>query len=540
MYISHISIRNFKRFKELELDLLPNLNIIIGDNDSGKSTLLEAIHIALTGRYRGKKLSDSTLPQHLFNRDAEQAFLAAAGKDADVNIPPPEILIRLTITTKQKEKTVTYRIFLDESYRTLFQEVVSDRRCVSLPMEFFTTSWITDEDNRLTVRFSPMRSLLIDDVEADSRSIMDRLLGDSLSADDIIRMSRLNASLRDIMSATDALAELNALVADTDAATPTGSRLSIGTSLNETFRRDYLLDIEADGLPLDLSGSGTRHSAAARLAALVAAQGISASTVLMLEQPERNLSFSSLQRFVAFLENNLRSPQLIITTLSSFVTNKLGLDSVILLSHHSHLSLRDIDPDTAHFFRKIAGYDTLRLILAKRTILVEGDSDELIVQRAYLQRHGHLPAADGIDVMSVKGLSFRRYLHLALPLHLKVTIITDSDGHPDAVEQRFADFTNADGSEIQLFTPHTILSSSDFSGDSLRENFNYNTLEPHLLHSNSLALFNKIFDTSFADDCEMLSFMTRNKSEAALRLFQSTEPLQFPAYIENAIDNLSL
>ena len=37
---------------------------------------------------------------------------------------------------------------------------------------------------------------------------------------------------------------------------------------------------------------------------------------------------------------------------------------------------------TFEFFKKVAGYDTLRLILCKKSILVEGDSDELVVQRA--------------------------------------------------------------------------------------------------------------------------------------------------------------
>lgn len=41
-----------------------------------------------------------------------------------------------------------------------------------------------------------------------------------------------------------------------------------------------------------------------------------------------------------------------------------------------------------------------------QAILVEGDSDELIVQRAYMDSHrGKLPISDGIDIISV-GISF--------------------------------------------------------------------------------------------------------------------------------------
>lgn len=54
----------------------------------------------------------------------------------------------------------------------------------------------------------------------------------------------------------------------------------------------------------------------------------------------------------------------------------------------------------ADFFKKISGYDTLRLILCKKAILVEGDSDELVVQKAYKSKNNNrLPIEDQIDVI---------------------------------------------------------------------------------------------------------------------------------------------
>jgi predicted ATP-dependent endonuclease of OLD family len=39
-----------------------------------------------------------------------------------------------------------------------------------------------------------------------------------------------------------------------------------------------------------------------------------------------------------------------------------------------------------NILNKLPGYDTLRLILCNKAILVEGPSDELIVQKAYFVR----------------------------------------------------------------------------------------------------------------------------------------------------------
>ena len=89
----------------------------------------------------------------------------------------------------------------------------------------------------------------------------------------------------------------------------------------------------------------------------------------------------------------------------------MGLENLLLLDNHNIVRIAKLD--SAEFFKRIAGYDTLRLILCKKAILVEGDSDELVVQKAYMRNNnGRLPIQDGIDVISV-GTSFLRFLELA-------------------------------------------------------------------------------------------------------------------------------
>ena len=67
-------------------------------------------------------------------------------------------------------------------------------------------------------------------------------------------------------------------------------------------------------------------------------------------------------------------------------------------------------------------------------ILVEGDSDELVVQRAYMDIHnGRLPIQDGIDVMTVGGVTFKRYLEIAQILQKETAVVTDNDGNIESV-----------------------------------------------------------------------------------------------------------
>ncbi len=124
------------------------------------------------------------------------------------------------------------------------------------------------------------------------------------------------------------------------------------------------------------------------------------------------------------IEKAASGRQIIASTHSSFVANKLGLENLILLSGDNCCSMQSLKTETFEFFKKVAGYDTLRLILCKKSILVEGDSDELVVQRAYMDTHeGRLPIQDGIDVMTVGGVTFKRYLEIAQTLKTKKQLL---------------------------------------------------------------------------------------------------------------------
>lgn len=69
VYIDRIKICNFKTYRGIfELKLNKGLNILLGNNETGKSTILEAVHLALTGIYGGRNIRNE-LSQYLFNRE---------------------------------------------------------------------------------------------------------------------------------------------------------------------------------------------------------------------------------------------------------------------------------------------------------------------------------------------------------------------------------------------------------------------------------------------------------------------------------------
>ncbi|MCQ2053562.1 MAG: AAA family ATPase, partial [archaeon] len=51
MYISHVSIRNFRSLKSVDIDFHPGKNVIIGKNNSGKSNVIKALNYVLGEKF---------------------------------------------------------------------------------------------------------------------------------------------------------------------------------------------------------------------------------------------------------------------------------------------------------------------------------------------------------------------------------------------------------------------------------------------------------------------------------------------------------
>lgn len=197
--------------------------------------------------------------------------------------------------------------------------------------------------------------------------------------------------------------------------------------------------------------------------------------------------------------------------------NKLGLGNLILLTPTHGTRITDLPPDTVNYFKKLPGYNTLRLVLAKRVILVEGPSDELVVQRAYLDVHGKLPIEDGIDIFSLDALAAKRFLDIAVPLGKPVVVVTDNDGDAARAAAKYSEYER-----------HSFIRICIGKGDA-------QTLEPQLLAANSREVINRALDKTYATDAELLTHMKANKTDCALKIFESAESITMPEYIRDAI-----
>jgi Overcoming lysogenization defect protein-like, TOPRIM domain/AAA domain, putative AbiEii toxin, Type IV TA system len=297
----------------------------------------------------------------------------------------------------------------------------------------------------------------------------------------------------------------------------TRKKLTVQMDMSSRSTWDSTVTAHLDDLPFDCAGKGEQCRVQMRLAIA----GAERSRILLIEEPENHLSHSNLNILMDDIHKDCGDRQVIVATHSAFVLNKLGIDNLLLLSDNGQpAALTGLTPDTKDYFLKLPGYDTLRLILSRRSILVEGPSDELIVQRAYKDKHRRLPLEDGVDVISVRSLAFKRFLEIARLLRLDVRVVTDNDADVASLKTKYAEYLDAADSKVRIFYD---------------PNESYPTLEPQLLKANSRDKLNTILGTSHADDGALLKHMEGNKTDCALKMFETNHTWKTPEYIANAI-----
>lgn len=538
MHISKIHIENFKLFKgSFDLTLNKGVNILVGNNEAGKSTIIEAIHLALTGLYNGKYLKND-LSQYVFNNEIINEYIQSLEQDNQI-LPLPQILIEIYMEGEDlaefegdgnhdmsKFTGISLKIAFDEKYQKEYEELVKVGGIKTLPIEYYNILWSSfARDENITPKSIPIKSALIDSASNKQQNGSDiyisRIVKDFLESEEIVKISQAHRLMKDSFMEHDAIKAINEKIKNAAKISEKKVELSVELSSKNAWESSLITCIE--DIPFHFIGKGEQCLVKTKLA--LGHKKAKEANIILFEEPENHLSHTKLNQLVSDITKENSERQILISTHNSFVANKLGLGNLILLNDKKTVCLNDLSNDTFNFFKKLAGYDTLRLILCEKAILVEGDSDELIVQKAFMVKNNDcLPIEKGIDVISV-GTSFLRFLEIAEKIKKKVAVVTDNDGDFDnKITKKYENYK--DSSYIKIFADNRN---------------NLNTLEPQLVDANKdnfdafcevLGIEKNKYDTS-----EKISeYMQSHKTDCALKIFNLDKQINFPAYINGVID----
>lgn len=526
--ITRVVVKNYRGLRNLVFLPRSGMNIVVGDNQAGKSTLLEAINLGLTGRVTGRRAAEDLSP-YWFNADAVEEFFRQV--EAGAAPEPPSILIEIYLAkddqpqqTRGKVNSLNedcpglrFIVELDDDYRVEFDQYLKSQHPPLLPVEYFRTSWRDFRDMELGRRPDDLGVAWIDGRTVRSTATVDhhtrQLLADFVEKREAATISVAYRQARHDLTLT-VLKELNRKIEQqTSGVLPS---VAVGLEMDQSASSTWEATVvpHVGRIPFAMAGQGQQVMIKTALALSSSADR---TGFVLVEEPENHLSHTSLTTVVSAIANLAKDRQSFVVTHSSFVLNRLGLDGLHVMHDGSVRPFADMTQETVDYYRLQPGYDTLRMVLATKLVIVEGPSDEMVFNRAYQDLYGGMPRDAGIDVVA-QGTRGKRALELCTLLDRKAAVLRD-------VDSRTPDYWRTAASRYLLHGRREMFVGEAADG---------HTLEPQLIKANERQpdLLRSV--TACPEEDDLLQYMTDNKTDVAWQIATSAKSITFPDYITAA------
>ena len=440
MYISDITITNFRCFNNTKISFNEGINVIIGENNSGKTTLFKAFEL-IFNRKTTKRLDIND-----FNKSI-----------TDFSVPP-EIEIKLVLKETENEETIdkslvaswltkieypwvaclTYKFLLPEEEQTKYKDEIKKEMKINKKWEI-VNKYIDKYISRIYAGNPELKNK----IEPDLLDKFDCQILDALRDAESNMLTGKNALLKNVLNyfldkkeleklkTEDEknklkernkqtfkeqslpiidnikkrldLSRIQALSQSTGAVT--SDKLSFEGELNESNIIDVLkLIIEKKSFNIPLINNGLGYNNLIYISLILSqlemntdikqkGQNASIFPLLMIEEPEAHLHPALQYNFMQFLENeeksNNISRQIFVSSHSTDITSATGLDSIICLQEISN-NIKAInvgksfgsskeDVNSKKYIERFLDATKSNLLFSKAIIFVEGLSEQLLL-----------------------------------------------------------------------------------------------------------------------------------------------------------------
>lgn len=476
MYLKELKIRNFRSIKDITLNFSKGINILIGENNAGKTTIIDVLRICLGYRDQdGLRVNKNDFHISQYDETLKPIeFDLSFEKDIDEEIG---YFIEL-YDAENKTLDLHFRFSLKQydKYERVHSEVWGGKNeGANIPSEVYHSfiqvylGALRDAERYLRPgRYNQLGDLIIglDErnisenynrntmVEEFSKNIADSEFSGFIEE---VKNTYIANHLDEITFEEDAT--LNILPLDQDYE-ELSKNLKIKIPLTKDKTNDKYLDLHQNGL-----GHNNLIYIAILLTRLedLSKSDDSLYLSLLIEEPEAHLQPQLQNLFFSYLNtlnqklNNKKSFQIFITSHSPTITAKADLDSLIIVQRDydnenvvcADFKSLNFDKDDKEYLQKFLDVTKSQLLFTKRVIFVEGISEALLLP-VFAKKLDKYLDEKGVEVVMLNGINFKHFLPLFdedNPLIFKGSIITDDDrktinGKPSKTYENLKDNEN--------------------------------------------------------------------------------------------------
>lgn len=432
MFLSKLKLKNFRKYKELEVPFKKGLNVLIGENDSGKTAIIDSIRILLgTQSYEFYILNEKDFNNSnneleiecTFNFEEESVdkvakFLEWITFNTEKK---PQLIVRLTANFKDfkvkrnitvGEKGLESRFDLIDELRVTYLKPLRDANRELIAGRFSRLSQILKSHELFINKGNDHE--FIEYVQEFNENINEYFNKNEGS----IIIEKINSHLYKFLGQekeSDYKTDINITEDDLN---------SILNSLNLNLSKNKV-------------GLGTLNQLYMSLELLLFEIDKNSLSLCLIEELEAHLHPQAQLRTIRHLQNEfIENNQIILTTHSINLASSIKLENLILCKNNNVYPLgkeyTKLDKDDYEFLEIFLDTTKANLFFAKGVIFVEGDAENILVP-TIAEIIGKPLYEYGISVVNISGIAFKRYSRIFLRndgnknLDIPVAIITDLD-----------------------------------------------------------------------------------------------------------------
>ena len=515
-HIKKIKLHNFKRFQTFSVDCDDKLNIFIGDNEAGKSSILSALDIVLSG---SRSKIESIGLDSIFNAEVIQNFLSDDKKYENL----PVLFVELYLS-EQNSPDLNGKINSDgrtcdglrltcEPSDHLSKEIneILQQEEPNFPFEYYSISFVTFSGESYTGYRKFLRHILIDNTQI-SNEYATRAYVKAIYSSNITDAER-NKHQNEYRKYKDSfrsniLTDLNSRLDNYAFTIRTGSQANLETDLT----------ISENNINIENKGKGRQCFIKTEFA-LKKNNSDKELDVILIEEPENHLSHINMKKLIRRISSS-QDRQIFIATHNNLISTRLDLRKSILLNSSSTqpVLLKSLSESTAKYFMKASNNNILEYVLSKRVILVEGDAEFILMDLFFHKTTGRKLEDSDVHVISLGGTSFKRFLDIAILLDIRTAVIRDNDGDYDA--HCINGYLGYSKPNIGIY----------FDTDNSRYTFEI------ALYQDNTAICVELFGHG-RRTLSVQEYMLQNKADVAFELLdKKSDEIVTPSYIREAIE----
>ena len=432
MFLSKLKLKNFRKYENLEVPFKEGLNVLIGENDSGKTTIIDAIRILLgTQSHEYYYIDEKDFNNPNEEMKIECTFSFKDGSDSKVakflewitfnDEKKPELIVRLKAIKKELKikRTVTAgEVDLDTRF-----DLLDELRVTYLkPLRDANTELIAGRSSRLSQILKSHELFFKKENEhqfiTDVKEFNDKINEYFSSGEGKEILSNINTHLNDFLGKE--------------------KKEDYKTSIDITENK---LDSILNSLNLSLSknklGLGTLNQLYMSLELLLFEIDKNTLNLCLIEELEAHLHPQAQLRTIKHLQNNFeKNSQIILTTHSVNLASSLKLENLILCKNKNVYPLgkdyTQLEEENYIFLEMFLDATKANLFFAKGVIFVEGSAENLLVP-TIAEIIGRPLDKYGVSIVNISSTAFNNYSKIFLRknqnemIDIPIAIITDLD-----------------------------------------------------------------------------------------------------------------